>query len=82
VTRPYLVGWYYFYKKLFYDIKTLGFKVVLRRKNIYKQMLKKKYFWFTPEERVEKMKKGFDALKEMTKNISKETLDYIYDNKE
>ena len=67
--RPYLVGWYYFYKKVFHDIRLHGFHIVRKRKNIYKQMLKKKYFWFTPEERIEQNKKCFDALKEMTKNI-------------
>jgi len=80
--RPYVVGWYYFIRKITHDIRTLGFKIVLRRKNIYKQMLKKKYFWFTTEERVKKHKRFIEELKKVSAEIQDDYKKVLYDCEE
>ena len=71
MSRPYLIGWYYAFQHLWQ---------LRKRKNkwyMWKQLLKKKYYWLTPEERVEAIKKCFNELRKI--NISKVSLDNIYD---
>lgn len=57
--RPYLVGWYYALK----DLKR-RWKIKPHRK-IWLHMLRRKYYWRTPEERVQSMKHMLDELKKI-----------------
>jgi len=50
--RPYLVGWKYAFEALFKTYR----KSKIQRK-FWKQLVKKKYYWLTDEERIESNKK-------------------------
>ncbi len=72
MTRPYLVGWYYAFKHLW---KLRNFK---RKWYMWKQLISKKYYWLTIEERVEANKKCFDELKKISiePGLAKELYNY------
>jgi len=80
--RPYVVGWYYFIRKVMHDIRLHGFKIVKKRKNIYKQMIKKKHFWYTTEERVEKHKRFIEELKKVSAEIQDDYKKVLFDYEE
>jgi len=52
MSRPYLVGWGYALKAFFKSYR----KSKIQRK-FWRQLIKKKYYWLTTEERIESNKK-------------------------
>lgn len=72
--RPYLVGWYYAFKYLW----------KIRKKHLkwrrWKQLLSKSYFWKTPKEREESMKKGLEELKKIPLEIRQSMFKYEEEN--
>ncbi|WP_067923572.1 hypothetical protein [Alicyclobacillus shizuokensis] len=70
--RPYVVGWYYAFKTLYDWKKKHGWRVTRRRMKLWKQMLRKKYFWRTPKERAEEMRKFLDGIREMGRTVHEE----------
>jgi len=59
--RPYLVGWGYALKAFFKSYR----KSKIQRK-FWKQLVKKKYYWYTDEERIKANKKCMNELRKIT----------------
>jgi ribosomal protein L28 len=74
--RPYLVGWGYAIKWIYNRIKTHGWISAWRTRRIFLQMIKKKWFWTTPEERVAAVEKGLEALRQIGESIRKNAPEY------
>ena len=76
--RPYFVGWGYALKAFF-----KSFRKSKIQRNFWRQLVQKKYYWLTTEERVESNKKCLETLGELGKKmfpngISKDYLDDYY----
>lgn len=68
--RSYLGGWYHALKVRRAWRKKFSGTVKKNRMRMWRRMVKRRYFWKTPEERVEGMQKFIDGLKELGKTLS------------
>ena len=72
MTRPYLVGWGYALRAFFKSYR----KSKIQRK-IWRQLVHKKYYWLTTEERIESHRKCLGALGELGKIIFPDVIKQI-----
>lgn len=71
MSKPYLVGWYDAFKWLFQK------RLYKMRFEIWKQLVKEKYFWHTKEELVKSNEDCWKQIQETSKNYTY-TGDYNY----
>ena len=73
--RPYLVGWGYALKAFFKSYR----KSKIQRK-FWRQLIKKKYYWYTDKERVESNKKCTVINKNIEFKYNEDDNDLFYDD--